>query len=525
MNAVIYARYSSHAQNDASIEQQISACRQYADTHGFTVVGEYYDRALSGTSDKRPEFLRMIRDSVRHKWERVIVYKLDRFARNRYDSATYKARLKKNGVFVVSAMEPIPEGPEGILLESILEGSAEYYSANLSQNVLRGMYDNARQCKTNNGALPLGYKKGVDGKYELDPQTVPLVKEIFNLYDSENLTYREIADLLNSRGTRTARNKLFSVSTISKILSNERYLGIYLWKDVRIEDGIPRIIDNETFYRVQERKKKLAHSPGAGRSEVSYMLTGKLFCGKCKSAMTGLSGTGEHGDKHYYYTCSSKRRFHTCDNSNVSKKAIEDAVIDLVCNTCLDDKMINTIIEAALNIQENEQHKPQLQALHADLRAVNKKIENLIKAIEDGIYTQTTKERLSELEKQKKQLKKAIAKEELSTPTISREVLTLWFNHFRNKNRNDPDFRARLIEMFVHKVFLYDDKLVITTDLGNGTSKDITTSLDDLTTPSSLEGKKFDLCFNKPTNTNKGELSKVYISLEGIVWVFDNLII
>ena len=517
MNAVIYARYSSHAQNDASIEQQITACRQYADSHGFTVVGEYHDRALSGTSDKRPEFLRMIRDSARKKWERVIVYKLDRFARNRYDSATYKARLKKNGVFVVSAMEPIPEGPEGILLESILEGSAEYYSANLSQNVLRGMYDNARQCKTNNGALPLGYKKGTDGRYELDPERVPLVKEIFSLYDSENLTYREIADLLNSRGVRTSKNKPFSVSTVSKILSNERYLGIYLWKDVRIEDGIPRIIDNETFHRVQERKKKLAHSPGSGRSEVSYMLTGKLFCGKCGGAMTGLSGTGEHRDKHYYYVCSSKRRFHTCDKTNVSKQAIEDAVVDLVCNSCLDDKMINTVIDAALKLQKEKQQRPQLKALQSDLKGINKKLENLMRAIEDGIYTQTTKERLSELETQKRQLEEAISIEELSTPTISREVLTLWFKRFRTKDRNDPDFRARLIEMFVHKVFLYDDKLIITTDLGNGTTKDNTISLETLSTlSSSTKEKKFDLCFNKPTNTNKGELSKAFISLESV---------
>lgn len=500
MNAVIYARYSSHAQNDASIEQQIAACRQYAESHGFIVVGEYYDRALSGTSDKRPEFLRMIKDSSKKKWERVIVYKLDRFARNRYDSATYKARLKKNGVFVVSAMEPIPEGPEGILLESILEGSAEYYSANLSQNVLRGMYDNAKKCRTNNGAMPLGYKKGADGRFELDPVQVPVVREIYSLYDNQKLTYKEIADLLNSRGLKSSKGKPFNVASISKILSNERYLGIYIWKDVRIEDGIPRIIDNETFYRVQQRKKKLARSPGSGRSEVSYMLTGKLFCGKCGSPMIGLSGTGKHGEKHYYYACSTKRRFRTCDKSNVLKQAIEDAVIEKVCNICLTDEMIDTIVTAALELQQKEADRPQLTSLKSELSQVNKRIRNIMNAIEDGLYTSTTRDRLTELEEQQKKLREAIAVEELATPKLSKEALTLWLRNFRYKDRNDAEFRYRIIEMFVKKIYLYDDKLIIITDLGNGTEQETALSFSDISTLSESSPAGFDLCFNKPTN-------------------------
>lgn len=491
MNAVIYARYSSHAQNDASIEQQVSFCRQYAESHGFTVVGEYHDRAISGTSDKRPEFLRMIRDSARKKWERVIVYKLDRFARNRYDSATYKARLKKNGVFVVSAMEPIPEGPEGILLESILEGSAEYYSANLSQNVLRGMYDNARKCRVNNGVLPIGYKKGADGKYELDPQRVTIVREIFSLYDNHKLTYREIADTLNSKGITTLRNKSFNVNNVSRILSNEQYRGIYIWNDVRIPDGIPRIIDDETFFRVQERKKIMAKSPGIGKSEVSYMLTGKLFCGKCGNPMTGLSGTGRHGDKHYYYVCSGKQRFHSCDKTNIRKSAIEDAIINKVCDTCLTDEMIDVIVSAALELQKQEEDKPQLKALKSELHQVERRINNLMKAIEDGIYTPTTGERLQELESQRAILLKAIATEEISTPTISREALTLWMQNFRTQDRSNKQFRIRLIEMFVQKIYLYDDKLVIVTDLGNGTSQKHDISLETISSIASETSSYF----------------------------------
>ena len=164
---VIYARYSSHAQRDVSIEQQVADCEAYAKMNNLRVVKVYADRALSGTSDKRPEFQKMLRDAERGRWSYVLCWKVDRFARNRYDSATYKFRLKRYGVRVIYAKESIPDGPEGILLESVLEGSAEYYSANLSQNIKRGMRYNALACKVNNGSMPFGYCKGPDGRFAI----------------------------------------------------------------------------------------------------------------------------------------------------------------------------------------------------------------------------------------------------------------------------------------------------------------------------------------------------------------------
>lgn len=122
MKAVIYARFSSEKQNEASIEGQLRECMQYAEYNDIQVVGNYIDRAFSAKTDNRPEFQRMIKDSYRHTFDCIIVWKLDRFARNRYDSAHYKALLKKNSVKVISAKETIAEGSEGILLESVLEG-------------------------------------------------------------------------------------------------------------------------------------------------------------------------------------------------------------------------------------------------------------------------------------------------------------------------------------------------------------------------------------------------------------------
>lgn len=138
MTGVIYARYSSDNQREESIEGQLRECKAFAEKNDIQIVGTYIDRALSAKTDNRPDFQRMVKDSEKGLFDTVIVWKLDRFARNRYDSAHYKALLRKNGVKVISATEIIADTAEGILLESLLEGMAEYYSADLAEKVIRG---------------------------------------------------------------------------------------------------------------------------------------------------------------------------------------------------------------------------------------------------------------------------------------------------------------------------------------------------------------------------------------------------
>lgn len=174
MKAVIYARYSSDNQREESIEGQIRECTAFAEKNGITILRHYIDRAFSAKTDNRPEFQNMIKDSGKRLFDMVIVWKLDRFARNRYDSARYKATLKKNGVKVVSATEVISDGAEGIILESVLEGYAEYYSADLSEKVVQGMTENALKTKYNGGTLPIGYQIDSDQCFQLDPLTRPL---------------------------------------------------------------------------------------------------------------------------------------------------------------------------------------------------------------------------------------------------------------------------------------------------------------------------------------------------------------
>ena len=222
--AVIYARYSSEKQNEQSIEGQVKDCQEWAKNNEINIVDIYHDEALTGRTDKRPAFQRMIADAKNGKFDYILVWKIDRFARNRYDSAIYKSQLKKHGVKVISVKENIADGPEGIILESVLEGMAEYYSANLSQNVLRGMHQNAEQGKYLGGTVPLGYKIDKEKRYVINKDSSTIVKKIYELYASDH-TMKEICQILNSSGHKTYTGRKFSYDSVRRILTNKKYIG------------------------------------------------------------------------------------------------------------------------------------------------------------------------------------------------------------------------------------------------------------------------------------------------------------
>ena len=299
-NAVIYARFSSDCQREESIEGQLRECREYADKNGIRILDSYIDRALSASkdTDKRLDFQRMIRDSGKRLFDTVLVWKLDRFARNRYDSAHYKNILKKNGVRVVSATEHITEGPEGIILESMLEGMAEYYSAELAEKIRRGQKDNALKCHNNGGPPPFGYYL-VDHRLQIDPATAPVVLEIFKRYAGGE-TLGEIIEDLNGRGIKTRKGNEFKYSSFNKLLQNRAYIGEFHYSDTVIPDGVPAIVPQEIFDRVQMRREKNKRAPAAAKADDKFLLTTKLFCGKCGQMMVGDSGTSHTGTTHYY---------------------------------------------------------------------------------------------------------------------------------------------------------------------------------------------------------------------------------
>jgi site-specific DNA recombinase len=175
IRAAAYARYSSDNQREESIDAQLRAIREYCDRNGIRLVKIYTDEARSATTDDRPGFLQMIQDSALGLFDAVIVHKLDRFSRDRYDSAFYKRQLKKNGVRLISVLENLDDSPESIILESVLEGMAEYYSRNLAREVMKGMKETALQCKHTGGKPPLGYDVAPDGTYVINEQEAKAV--------------------------------------------------------------------------------------------------------------------------------------------------------------------------------------------------------------------------------------------------------------------------------------------------------------------------------------------------------------
>ena len=498
MKAVIYARYSSDSQREESIEGQLRECNEYAERNGMTVLNSYIDRALSAKTDNRPEFQRMIKDSAKGLFDVVLVWKLDRFARNRYDSAHYKAILKKNGVKVVSAKEAIAEDSTGILLESLLEGYAEFYSVELSEKIHRGQKENALKGLNNGGGIPLGYTLNKQTqRLEVDPITAPVVVEIFTRY-AEGETVRAIVEDLNGRGLRTRRNKPFNLNSFNALLKNRKYIGEYRYQDVVIPDGVPAIVPVDLFERVQSRMEKNKRTPAASKAEESYLLTTKLFCGKCGRMMVGESGTSRTGAKHYYYKCGSAKRKTGCTKKAVKKQWIEDLVVDRTMRMIFNDATISDI--TALVMAEQDKENITLPALQKQLEQTERGIENILNAIQQGIFTPSTKQRLDELEAEKERLTVSILQEQIKKPRITEEQVKYWLCRFRDLDPTKQEHRQRLIDSFVNAVYVYDDKLLLIFNYQDGEEtislKDIQGSdLDGLRPPKKEQQHKLLLFF------------------------------
>ena len=420
MKGVIYARYSSDNQREESIEGQLRECKEYAERNDITILGTYIDRALSAKTDNRPEFQHMIKESAKGLFDVVLVWKLDRFARNRYDSARYKNLLKKNGVKVISARENISEGSEGIILEAMLEGYAEYYSAELSEKVIRGLTDNALKCKYNGGTVPMGYYIDEQQYYQIDPKTAPVVLEMFTKY-SEGATMQELVNLLNSRGMRSIRGGKITLNIMNHLLKNRRYMGEYSYRDVVKENGIPAIVPKELFERVQERLAKNKKAPARHKAEDDYLLTTKLYCGKCGSFMVGESGTSHTMKVHRYYRCVNTKKKKLCDKKAVKKDWIEDLVVNYTMKAIMNDEVMERLIDTLMELQKKE--STDLPLLKKQLAETEKGINNMLNAIQAGIFTPSTKQRLDELEETKSQLEVSILQEEMHKPLLTREQI------------------------------------------------------------------------------------------------------
>ena len=457
MNAVIYARFSSSAQREASIEQQINACMAYAEREGYNVLQTYSDRALTGRTDRRPQFLQMIKDARKGRFCAVIVYSLDRFSRDKYDSARYKHELRACGVRVVSATEPISDNPSGILIESVFEGLAQYYSAELAQKIRRGNEDNAKKCLAS-GSVPFGFRRSPDGHYEIMPEEADIVREIFRRVASGE-SYADICRDLNDRGIKTRHGSAWNRSSFNTILHNQRYIGTYISKYHVQEDAIPQIVEKELFYKVQ----RTSHEKRGPRRTPNgyYSLTGKLFCGLCGDAMTGTSGTSKSGKLCFYYTCHGHRA-HRCNQRSIPRDQLEDTICRAIWDDVLSDDSIRWMAHQTILDQNKLRADSDLDIVQAQLVQCTNQKRNLLNAIKAGIFTATTKDELLRLEQEEADLTEKVerTKQDLEAAPTEDDIIS--FLELFREGYTDPELtRSGLLDAFVNRVEVYTDHVLV----------------------------------------------------------------
>lgn len=452
----LYLRYSDRSQSEQSIEGQYRVCQEFCQRNNIRIVEQYIDRATSARStEKREKFNEMIQASEKRPWDAVVVYKLDRFSRNRYDSAKYKHKLKRNDIKVISATENLSDNPESIILESVLEGMAEFYSAELSQKITRGLHESALKCHSIGGHIPLGYKIE-DHKLVIDPASAHIVQEAFQLY-ANGETVADICRKFNAQGYRTAKGVEFNRNSFKSMFKNERYIGVYTYRDMRIEGGVPAIIHKELFDEVSRRLSVNGQAPARGKAKVDYLLAGKLFCGHCGSSMNGESGTGKYGGVYNYYTCYNRKRNRNCDKRPLKKDYIE-FIVAQDAMALMTDEVIEEMADMAISQSDKDlKENTRIPELTEQIKAVEKSISNITKAIEKGVASDSLMQRLMELEDEKKDIAFQLVEEERYVYRIDRDQVIFWLSKFKHGNIEDDKFKKNIIDLVVNSVTVWDE--------------------------------------------------------------------
>lgn len=440
--AVIYARFSCSKQREASIDDQLRVCNDYCQREGIEVVGVYADYAISGRTDDRPQFQRMIAAAPESDY--VVVYMMERFSRGKYDPAVYKMQLEQKGVQVKSALEYIPDGPEGILMEKILEGQAAYFSLDVARKTRRGMEGNALQCKTN-GVKCFGYRSDEEDRYEVVPEEAEIVREAFRRR-IEGETCTSIARDLAERGVTTYVGKPCSYAMVYCMLRNEKYRGVYEWGGIRQEDGMPRIVDDDTFYRAQHvRGKKQRKNESWG----DFALSGRVICSGCGRNMPGVSGRGWKNAKYEYYKCTNCKGV-----KPVRRDWLESEVVGSLRDMLSDRERALEIAHLVLDGQSDEELEAERSRVKKALNDAERGLANILKAIEQGIVPPGTRERIDQLEAQRRR-----AEHDLKT-LEAREMNPEDFADFLQFGATLGD--AELLDAFVYQVMVFDDECIVT---------------------------------------------------------------
>lgn len=444
MNVVIYARYSSSAQRAASIPEQIKVCKEYAERNQYTVFKVYKDEALTGKNDKRPALQQLLKECPKKLFDAVIVYAIDRFGRNLRQSLDNAEKIERdNGILLLSATENFTNDPSGRFFRNIMMAYAQYYSDELAVKIKRGMDYNAERCLYNGGGVPLGYKI-VNKRFEIDMDTSPVVRSIFELY-AQGTTATEIINMLNAQGIKTSKGNRFNKNSLHHILLNKRYLGYYIHSGVEVADGIPQIIPNDLFEQVKEIAQKNKKAPARAKAKVEYLLTTKLFCGHCKEMMTEFSGTGKQGKVYNYYICNGRKK-KLCKKKMVDKTYIENLVVS-ECRRLLSTENIRRIAKEIVAMCESEKDTSNLKRLQKLLSENERKQQNTINAIMESDIESVRKRletQIPILEAEHTEIEKQIIKEQAVYASITEPQIRFFLTSLRKGKIDDMKYRKNL---------------------------------------------------------------------------------
>ena len=489
----LYARFSSDNQRTESIDAQIRAMKSYCKQQHWQIVATYIDEARSATTDNRPDFQRMISDSSRGIFNVVLVHKLDRFSRNRYDSAIYKSKLKKNNVSIASVLERIDDSPESVMMEAMLEGMAEYYSKNLSREVMKGMNETALQCRHTGGCTPLGYDLNSDRMLIINPHEAESVRIIFEMYDN-GYGYSEIISFLNKHGYKTRKGSIFGKNSLYEILGNEKYTGVYIFNKassknsasqkrnnhsykaydsvVRVENGCPQIISKELFERVQKRRIANKRNAGSYHSREFYLCSGRVFCGICGKRMQGnLRFSGRNKNRLSTYRCNTHRS--ECRNKEVNKDYLDKYIAELLHEKMFNSKALHKIINR-LNTyirKYNREYDSNYASVRAEYNEICKSLCNLTEAIEKGIITESIVNRAETLEKQKTDMQIKLDSMH-QFRQLEYEDFSPLIDEFKGLKQKTEEFRT-FVQRYMLRITVFPEYLEIELNTGLGMTDEL----------------------------------------------------
>ena len=488
--AALYARFSSENQREESIDAQIRAIREFAEKNAIVLVAEYVDKAKSATNDDRENFQAMIRDAGKGNFQFVIVHKLDRFARNRQDAVGYRVELARKGVMLVSTLENYDDStPEGALMQGLSELLAEFYSKNLSREIKKGQRENALVAKHNGGTPPFGYDVDPDtGKLIINEAEAVGVRMMFRMV-YERYGYGDIIEALKKGGYKTKRGKDFGRNSLHDILRNEKYIGVYFYRRIAspmmgkksvnshrfnkrddiiiVDGGVPAIVSREQFDSVQqilnERRQK------GVRIVENYILTGKVFCGCCGMPYHGsrtISRKRNYINVAYRCDGSRKARDERCGNGLVNKDKLEQKVLSGLAEIIFDPNVIPRLVEQAGKTLQarNKEHEGVVANIHRQMKAVDKKIEHILVAVESGKGSDLLLNRLDKLEGEKKSFEEQLAREKANNPnqTVNVSKLKALFAKARTMLQlGTLAGSRRLVDFFIDKILIEKDVIRI----------------------------------------------------------------